>query len=337
MKNIFFVFLFILLIAGCVSKTNSIGNDVVYTANLKNEKADIDKLETDIMNLSRSLATRFYDYKNKPIIKVYIAPISSNFDKVQEVGSYIDSQLKKYFNKKSQYKILNPIEGKVDVFIQGHIEKIDNNNFSLNLKCVDPKNGKSVYTKNTIYNEKDILTENYNDFISTIVTIAKKSQSIGQTRLQVGYISSGESYKEDDKYYLYTVRNLFSSETMLLKKDTGNSGFYPGNIQITIDGILIGNSLSNILYDEFIYPGRHEVVVSFSETVWDAYNQNQIRGKVVSKKVFIDISKNDFIRVDILCAYDGTNSNIIVKADKRKEVLSGGRITENLVPIQIFQ
>lgn len=338
MKKIFYLSILILLIAGCANNKSDIKENIKTTTKENAIKPDkYDKLDYDIFDMSRSLATKYYKYPDKRIIKLYIAPLSSNFESMPNINSYIKAELDKYFTKKNQFVITNPIEGSPDLLIQGHIDNIDKNNFILKLKGIDSKTGKTAYNKNSIYNRNDFKSEKYQNFVTSQKKNALEASSIGTTRLQVGYISSGESYKEDDKYYQYTVNNLFFSQTILFKKDTGHSGFYPGNIKITIDNVLLKKSLNNILYDDFISPGRHEIVASFSETTWDAYNQTQIRGKVISKRFFVDVKRNDFVRVDLLCVYDGTKSDIIVKANKKKEVLCGGKVAETLVPIQIFQ
>jgi len=338
LKKIFYFSIFILLLAACANKTSNIRESSKTTTKENVVKSNnYDKLNYDIIDMSRSLATKYYSYPDKILIKLYFAPISSNFEEIPNINSYIKNELENYFTKKNQFVITNPIEGSPDILIQGHIDDIDKNNFILKLSGIDSKTGVVVYNKNTIYNKNDFNSDKYRMFVNDQKNKSIETASIGKTRLQVGYISSGESYKADDKYYQYTVNNLFFSQTVLFKKNTGHSGFYPGNIQITIDNILLKKSLNNILYDDFIMPGRHEIVASFSETTWDAYNQTQIRGKVVSKKFFVDVKKNDLVRVDLLCIYDGSESDIIVKANKKKEVLSGGKIAETLVPIQIFK
>lgn len=338
MKKLFYLSIFILLIAACSNQTNNVKETIKTTTKENGVKSDkYDKLGHDILDMSRCLATKYYSYPDKRIIKLYISPISSNFESMPNISFYIKNELDNFFTKKNQFVITNPIEGSPDILIQGHIDNIDENNFILKLKGIDSKTGETAYNKNTIYNRKDFKSEKYKTFVTNQKNKILEASSIEKTRLQVGYISSGESYKEDDKYYQYTVRNYSYSQTILFKKDTGHSGFYPGNIQITIDNVLLKKSLNNILYDDLISPGRHEIVASFAETTWDAYNQTQIRGKVVSKRFFVDVKRNDFVRVDLLCVYDGTNSDIIVKANKKKEVLCGGKIAETLVPIQIFQ
>ncbi len=166
----------------------------------------------------------------------------------------------------------------------------------------------------------------------------KKKEKIGSTFLTIITENIGSTYKEKDKYFIHRERHwLGFVDEYIYKYDTGHSGYYPMQQMCFINGVQRRINKDGEFYKGHIMPGAYEIVTSFTEGKWDAYNHRQLSGAKHTKRFYINISKNDNIELMIFYIYNGLDSGIEVKAARKKERIERGVIGTVYETIEVIQ
>lgn len=301
-----------------------------YSANISQvEQRDaIEEVTIELMNF---IANKYYDFKKKRIIKVYLNKISSNYD-YQLFSKYFYDCIAENFKQATQFELVSSADPNLDSIIDIHIIGNHNENMQILLNVLEPQNNTIIYSKNNIYSRNDFNSEKYSKYKNSI------KREKGHTHLKVKAINIGSSYKEEDKYYLHTKYNILGeiSSQSITKYDTGSSGYYPAEQECIINGKAFNINVDEIFYENNISPGLIEFIATFRGAKWDAYNRQQNLEKKYRKKFFIKVNKNDRIGVDIFFVYNGVEQDIKVKASRVKEVEKAGSIGECYEIIEVF-
>ena len=300
-----------------------------HSANI-NQVEQRDAIEETTIELMGFIANRYYDFKKKRMIKVYLNKISSNCD-YQLFSKYFYDCIAENFKEAAQFELVSSADPGLDSIIDIHIIGNHNENMQILLNVLEPKNNTIIYSKNNIYSRNDFNSEKYSKYKNSKI---KK----GRTHLTVNAINIGSSYKEKDKYkidryYYYYYGGIHETIT---KYDTGYSGYYPAEQECIINGKAFNINVDKIFYDNNIYPGLIKFTATFRGAKWDAYNHRQNLEKKYRKKFFIKVAKNDHIRVDIFFVYNGFEEDIKVKASRVKEIEKAGSIGEYHEIIEVF-
>jgi hypothetical protein len=332
MKAALLIVMIFLCLTSCVEAERNINSSTKAGFSENN----FEKIDNFYRELSRAIAIKYYDIRKKPIINIYVSSFSSDFESEPYLSDYLENNFRKYINDSYQFKISDPVGEKIDSLLVFNIEKIDDVNFALEVLATDVRTGSNVFKKKKIFNINLIDKSEYEKYKNESGENQKTKEIIGKTKLALNGYTNGDSVKAKDKYYLYTIRSLFESESYLLKKDTGLSGIYPGDLQISVNGSTYLINSEGIFFDEAVFPGNYKITASFREKYWDGYNHTEKVGRVHKKEFTIDVKKDQNIVVDILFFHQDEKSGIVVKAKNIKKTNVNSQIIDEIEPVDVF-
>jgi hypothetical protein len=298
---------------------------------------------TKIFNdIYSSIKTKFCKNSEHIIVKVYIDDFTcSNCNGEKEFA--LNRFLKDYLIEKFQYtgncvKLVSQEDPERDFTIRGAIfdRSYLNHDYPITVSISVKGSSRNVVFFGERYN---FTADNFNQkeydryknrHTKTGSTKADKSMIV------IRAVSHGDSYKEEDKYFLRTIYGFGWIEEQVFKKDTGVSGYYPANQKIEINGKKFVLNSKKEFFHGNLNPGVYEITAKFNETYWDAYNRQQNIRKERNKRFKIAVDANDNLEVNIYFIYDGKISDIQVQAFRKKEVEIGRQIQEIKEVIEVY-
>lgn len=317
---------------------------------------DLDKI---IKKLEFNIATILFDSNKRPIIKVHIKKISSNYLDELPLSDYLYHNIKSHIAKELQFSTVPLKDPDLDCVVEIHIIQNYNGSLdSLNI-IIDPKDNVILYAfmqtlKNIIFSPGYLsykkhykgptqevsaylfvkainLGESYEDYeIKTPST----TKSYGYSKRKgTGYI---EKEKSDIRYKggYETKSDYQNTREYIRRKDFGTSAFFPANQICIINGDKFKIDEKDIFYDDFIGAGTLEFVVSFQEGFWNAETKKQTLGKKHRKKFYLELDKGNDIKVEIIFVCKSDQKDIDVKLYRKMEIRKGMFIETYYDPIE---
>jgi len=248
---------------------------------------------------------------------------------------YIYDHIIDYIKQQYQFMVVSLEDKSLDCIIDMHLIKShpENENIEILSNIIEPKNNTIIYSVKNDYKLSDLIFQRYLAYkrIYKPTNITEESAS-----LLVKAVNINDSFKEDDELVLYNRYSYGLTESFLLKYEYGRSSFYPAEQTCIIGGKPFKMNANKILYNNKIPYGTVEIIASFREGTWDAKKRRQYLGKRHSKKFYIDINKNDDIKVTVFFICKSDKKDIMVKAFKEIEIRRDKEIETHYEVIDVF-
>ena len=339
MRRLYFLVLVFVGLLGCAVNSDTVReeqNSQVFV----NKKESVVNVESELFTLvSKPIATKYYDYKQKPLVRVFLGQFSSDIDDGGLVKSYMGYYLEDNFRNASQFKLADMLDDSVDCYIEGNIQSINKDKFRAIFEVYDNKSGRKVSNISKIYDYSQLEGPSYAVFKTKYTINADAKKKIGNTRMLIAINASGKSldmyettykstYRSSSEYSgsatgSYSDSDEYSANMNVdaqgkgsnqseyaVQEKTGRVGAYPSEVQVFVNGKFYKPNSYGVAYDQNIYPGKYDIIVSFRETFWDSARSSEIKGKKHEKKFQVEVTKDKLTTINLTVAYDGKAAKI---------------------------
>ncbi len=334
MLNRIFTFLLTTIISFAVITSVFCGN-----AAAEEKKSNRDEV---IFTLEKAIATKYYDFKKRRIIRVYLNDFTSTVDDNGLLKDFFYDGVATSLEDGNQFVIGDFGKVGVDCLVGMSLHSLGKKFIKIDAEVMDGQSGQVVATVSKTYPKASFYDQQFADFRTDYELRVQQAQQIGQTRLVVFVDSSGNSmdefnvrtstysgssgttaqyggqYENSNDYSSsgtgdYKSKSNYQS-TYESKEKIGRSSVYPTDIAIYINNRPYQPNSEGIAFDQLVEPGSYQVIVKFRKAFWDGVRKNEVKGRSFTRKFRVDMAKDDYTRFDIGIKLMGDDAKVVGKA-----------------------
>ena len=295
-----------------------------------------------IFTLEKAIASKYYDFKKRRVIRVYLNDFTSSVDDNGLLKDYFYDGISTSLEEANQFVLGDFDQIGVDCLVGMSLQSLGKKFIKIDAEVMDGQSGQVVATVSKTYPKATFYDQQFADFRADHELRMEQARQIGQTRLVVFVDSSGNSmdefdvststysssygrtakydgqYEDSDNYSAsgtgdYQSKSNYQS-TYEHKEKIGRSSVYPTDIMIYINNRPYQPNSEGIAFDQLVEPGSYQVIVKFRKAFWDGVRKNEVKGRSFTRKFRVDMTKDDYTRFDIGIQLKGDDAKVVGKA-----------------------
>ena len=319
-----------------------LGNGLVCSQARAEEEKTI--REEVIFQVEKAIASKYYDYKKRRIIRVYLNDFTSTLQDNGLLKDYFFEGVSASLEQGNQFVLGDFDEVGVDCLLGMSFQNLGKKFVKIDADIMDGKTGREVATVSETYPLTAFNEPAFVAFRENHVLDRQAALKMGKTRLVVRVDSSGKSVDEYEVYtstYSSTTNSVgqvgsaydnsedyssnrntdYNSQTnhtgqYQYKEKVGRSSIYPTDIEVFINNRPFSPNSEVIAFDQLVQPGPYKVTVKFRKAFWDGVRKNEVKGRSFTKSFQLEMQKDEKARFDIAIKLAGDDAKIA--AVKRK-------------------
>lgn len=297
-----------------------------------------------IFQVEKAIASKYYDYKKRRIIRVYLNDFTSTLQDNGLLKDYFFDGVSASLQQGNQFVLGDFDEVGVDCLLGMSFQNLGKQFVKIDAEIMDGRTGRTVANVSETYPLTAFSEPAFAEFKESHALDRQTARAMGNTRLVVRVDSSGKSVDEYEVYtstYTSTTNSVgqigsaydnsddyssnrdtdYNNQTnhtgqYQYKEKVGRSSIYPTDIEVFINNRPFQPNSEGIAFDQLVKPGSFKVTVKFRKAFWDGVRRNEVKGRSFSKSFQLDLQKDEKARFDIAIKLNGDDAQIA--AVKRK-------------------
>lgn len=300
------------------------------------QKKAIEDVSTSLIYL---IASEYYNYESNPLVHIHFQTKSTDKSVDNLFMSYIYNSIKKQFSKAGQISVVKKPDAPKDCSLIMDITKDDVE--MIHIKAtIYRADHTPLLEKDYSYKKDNFELDKFDQFKIKYTAFQKEQKEQadrikkhGNTRLKVLGHTMGkilEARQRRDKCRFIEIYRISDHQYA-----GPRNSYFPTGLTCRINGKDYEPAMDKTIFDGHIVPGRIEFKAWFIEGFWDAYNCVEKLGEKHSKTFFVDIKRDDNIKIDILYIYDDRRATFAIRALKEITVVKNGKKIKKFKEIKV--
>ena len=297
-----------------------------------------------IFTVEKAMAEKYYDYKKRRIIRVYVNDFTSTLQDNGLLKAYFHKGVVDSLEAANQFVLGDFDQTGVDCLLSMSFTELGGQFIKVDAEIMDAQSGQVVANVSKTLPPSAFDEEAFAAFKVDYARQMQAANKIGSTRLVVFVDSSGKSADEyevrtstysstsstagqydntyDDSQNYSAVgssdynRQSAYQGTHEFKEKIGRTSLYPTDIMIYVNNRSYKPNSEGIAFDQLTEPGTYKVNVKFRKAIWDGVRKTEVKGRSFSRTFNVDLAKNESARLNVGIQLQGDEADVTVSKHK---------------------